>query len=82
MTSTFHSGLLKDFSLMLNDADDFNVAIQVGENQDVKEFRAHSAILRARSPYFKNAKMAYKENNMIIINKPNITPIVFDMVLK
>ena len=82
MTSIFHSGLLNDFSLMLNEADDFNVIIQVGENQDMKEFRAHSAILRARSPYFKNAKMDYKENNMIMLNKPNITPTVFDMILK
>jgi hypothetical protein len=85
MTSIFHSGLSKDFSLILNDADDFNVIIQVGEINNTREFRAHSVILRARSPYFKSAlstEWITKKNDMIVFNKPNITPIVFDMILK
>ena len=85
MTSRFHSSLSKDLSLILNDADDFNVIIQVGENQNTKEFRAHSVILRARSPYFKGAlsnNWITKKNDMIMFNKPNITPTVFDMILK
>jgi len=85
MTSIFHSGLSKDFSLILNNADDFNVIIQVGENNNAKEFRAHSVILRARSPYFKSALSSSwitKKNDMIMFSKPNITPTVFDMVLK
>ena len=67
-----HSGLSKDFSLILNDADDFNVIIQVGENQNAKEFRAHSVILRARSPYFKSAlstSWVTKKNNMVTVNR-------------
>ena len=55
MTSIFHSSLSKDFSLILNDADDYNVIIEVGENNNTKEFKAHSVILRARSQYFKSA---------------------------
>src|SRR5688572_27172354 len=85
MTSIFHSGLSKDLSLILNDADDFNVIIQVGENKNTKKFRAHSVILRARSPYFKSAFSSNwfrKEKDMIMFNKPNITPIVFEMILK
>ena len=85
MTLIFHSGLLKDLSLMLNDSDDYNVIIQVGENENVKEFRAHSVILRARSYYFKSAFSTgwiTKKNDMIIFNKPNITPTVFDIILK
>ena len=83
MTSIFHSGLSKDLSLILNDADDFNVVIQVGENNNTKEFRAHSVILRARSLYFKSAfstEWITRENNMIMFNKPNIAPTVFDMI--
>jgi len=85
MTSIFHSGLSKDLSLILNEADDFNVIIQVGENQNVKEFKAHSVILRARSSYFKSALSANwitKKDNMIMFSKPNVTPTVFDMILK
>ena len=85
MTLKFHSSLSKDLSLILNDADDFNVIIQVGENKNTKEFHAHSVILRARSPYFKSALSAdwiTKKNNVITFNKPNITPSVFDIILK
>jgi hypothetical protein len=53
MVSFFYSNLSKDFSLILNDADDYDVIINVGENENTKEFRAHSVILRTRSPYFK-----------------------------
>ncbi|CAG8665251.1 10596_t:CDS:2 [Funneliformis mosseae] len=56
MTSVFHSGLSKDFSLILNDADDYNVIIQVVP--------------------------ITKKNDMIMFEKPNITPTVFEMVLK
>ena len=88
MTSNFHSGLLKDISSMLIDSDDYNVIIQIKEGQNIKEFRAHSNILRVRSPYFKNLILADKiknENNvnvMITFDKPNITPTVFEIVLK
>ena len=85
MTSFFHSNLSKDLSLILNDADDYNVIIQVGENEDTKEFRAHSVILRARSLYFKGALSSHwiaKKNDMIMFNKPNITPNIFNMILR
>ena len=85
MTSNFHSDILKDISSMLIDSDDYNVIIQIKENQNIKEFRAHSNILRVRSPYFKNLISADKiknENNVITFNKPNITSTVFEIVLK
>ncbi len=85
MTLKFHDSLSKDLSLILNNADDFNVIIQVGDNRNTKEFYAHSVILRARSPYFKSAfssNWIVKKDNMIMFNKPNIIPIVFDMILK
>jgi len=54
MTLISHYGLSKDLSLILNNVDDdFNVIIQVGDNQNTKKFYAHSVILQARSPYFK-----------------------------
>ncbi|CAB4446053.1 unnamed protein product [Rhizophagus irregularis] len=85
MTSFFYSNLSKDFSLILNDADDYNVIIQVGKNKNIKEFRVHSVILRARSSYFKGALSSSwitKKNDMIIFNKPNIKPNVFEMILR
>ncbi|GBB92942.1 hypothetical protein RclHR1_02090006 [Rhizophagus clarus] len=85
MTSIFYSSLSKDLSSILEDADDYNVVIQVGEDQDMREFKAHSVILRARSPYFKSAlsgQWITKKDDMILFNKPNITPTVFELILK
>ncbi|PKC66716.1 BTB-domain-containing protein [Rhizophagus irregularis] len=85
MTSFFYPNLSKDFSLILNDADDYNVIIKVGENENTKEFRAHSVILRARSPYFKSALSSNwitKKNDMIMFKKTNITPNIFNLILR
>jgi hypothetical protein len=85
MSSFFYSNLSKDLLLILDDADDYNVIIRVGEDENTKEFRAHSVILRARSSYFKSALSSSwitKKNDMIMFNKPNITPNVFDMILR
>ncbi|GBC38254.2 uncharacterized protein OCT59_005992 [Rhizophagus irregularis] len=80
-----YSNLLQDFSSMLDDADDHDVLIQVGENQDIEEFRAHSNILRARSKYFK-AVLSNVSNDLfngkIKIKKSNIIPSVFKIILK
>ena len=65
--------------MLSDDVKDHNVIIKVGEDQDVKEFRAHSNILRARSPYFKKILSA---GWMIEFNKPNINPTVFETILK
>ena len=85
MASKFHANLSQNLLLMLNDSDDHNVIIQAGENTNTKEFRAHSNILRARSPYFKSAlstKWITKKNDMIEFKKPNVNPTVFEMILK
>ena len=86
MASKFYSNLSQDLSLMLDDADDHNVIIQVGENQNVKEFRAHSNNLRARSFYFKNALSdrwtTKNDNNIIEFKKPYINPTVFEIIIK
>ncbi|CAB4399570.1 unnamed protein product [Rhizophagus irregularis] len=77
----------KDLLLMLTDADDHNVIIQVGENQNTRDFRAHSNILRARSHYFQIAlskKWVTKRNNEDVVKykKPNIDPGVFEIILR
>ena len=85
MTSIFHSGLSKDLYLMFSDADDFDVIIQVGKDNNTEEFHTHSAILQTCFSYFKSffsSNRIVKKNDMIIFNKSNITPIVFEMILK
>ncbi|EXX57872.1 hypothetical protein RirG_203180 [Rhizophagus irregularis DAOM 197198w] len=87
MAAKFHSGLSRDLLLMLYNADDRNVIIRVGKNHNVKEFRAHSNILRFRSAYFKSALSSKwigkkNENGTIKFEKPNINPNIFEIILK
>lgn len=83
MTLKFHSSLLKDISSMLN-AEDYNIIIQVGEANDTKKFYAHSNILRASSQYFKDIIPAgiIKKDSMFTIIRPQITPSIFEIILK
>ncbi|GBB98714.1 hypothetical protein RclHR1_00330041 [Rhizophagus clarus] len=84
----YYKGLLQGLSSMLEVADDHDVIIQVGENSNMMEFRAHSNILRARSRYFKNElskllpDLIIEKDNMIKIKQSNITPNVFKIILK
>ncbi|RGB21572.1 hypothetical protein C1646_678432 [Rhizophagus diaphanus] len=80
MSFEFYPGLSQNFSQLLEDTDEHNVIIKVGEGSNTKEFRAHSIILKARSIYFKKAlsqDWVTKENNMINFTKQNISPIVY-----
>ncbi len=68
MAFEFFPRLSQNFSQLLDNADDCNVVINVGKNPNTKEFRAHSSILRARSPYFKSAlsqNWVKKDNDIV-----------------
>ncbi|GBC05789.1 hypothetical protein RclHR1_06420012 [Rhizophagus clarus] len=81
MSTEFLKSLSSDFTKLLFNADDYNVIIKVGDSN----FKAHSCILRARSPYFHSAlsrEWAIKEGNIIIFEKPNISPKIFEMILR
>lgn len=84
--SIFLTSLSLDFSNILDDSDEYNVLIKVGSDEcNEKTFQAHSLVLKARSPYFKTAlsnNWVKKEGKMMIFNKPNISPYIFESILK
>ena len=85
MASEFFSGLSQNFSQLLDESDDYNTIINIGENDNTKEFHVHSNILRARSPYFKRAlssNWVTKKNDMNYFTKSNISPTVFEMIIR
>ncbi|CAG8544209.1 1388_t:CDS:2, partial [Acaulospora morrowiae] len=85
MVNFFYNKLITDIYQLLDGADNYDVNIKVGENTEIKEFRAHSVILRARSPYFKRAlsgSWATIKDRIILFNKPNISPNSFALILK
>ena len=79
------SNLSRDLSNLLNNHDDYNVKIKVGKEPNIREFKLHSLILSSRSNYFKTAlssQWAREENGIIIFEKPNISPLVFEVLIK
>ncbi|GBB92192.1 hypothetical protein RclHR1_01980017 [Rhizophagus clarus] len=77
--------LLRDIGELYEGADDYNVKIQVGEDSEMEIFNAHSVILRARSTYFRSAfssNWAKKEGDYFIFKKPNVSAVVFQIMLK
>lgn len=81
----FLDSLSHDFESILEDSDDYNVLINAGDESRKESFKAHSVVLRARSPYFRTAlseEWAKKEGNIMIFNKPNISPSIFSLILK
>lgn len=85
MKTDLFSVLSRDLNELFNDHEEQNVVIQVGDEVNYKEFYAHSIILRARCKYFKSGlscDWVKREGNRIIFKKPNITPEVFEVILK
>ncbi|CAI2163018.1 19587_t:CDS:2 [Funneliformis geosporum] len=75
---------LFDFSELLDNPNDYDVKFKVGKMPNVKEFEAHSIILRARSNNFLKALSNHstKRKDIIIFRKPNISPLVFEILLR
>ncbi|CAI2171316.1 2324_t:CDS:2 [Funneliformis geosporum] len=65
------------------DSDEYNVIIKVGQGESLKTFNAHSVILKAQSPYFLSSlKNCEKRDDKFLFEKPNVSPKVFDVILK
>ena len=81
------SKLVNDFSNLLKESDYYDVEIKVGtdEQDDVKIFKAHSGILRTRCSYFKTALsnnwIKRSDNGIILFEKENISPKIFEVLL-
>src|SRR5919205_1268159 len=85
MTENFLSDLSQDIGQLFSTGDNYDLIIQAGEGQNMKEFFVHSLILSARSTYFRTAlskEWAKKENGVFIFKKPNISPEIFELILE
>src|SRR3954468_17593392 len=75
--------LLNDLTNVMNESDYYDVEIKIGNGDDVKIFKAHSHILKARSLYFKVALsdnlVKRSENGIILFEKENLFPKIFEI---
>ncbi len=85
MSTQFLSRLSENYIEMLDDDEYYDVTIEVGEDPNVKIFRAHLIILGYRSPYLRRTLASNKKNidgTLTLIKLPNISPEVFQIILK
>jgi len=86
MTLNLAHVVTRNYQKLLSDPKLHDVVIKVGEEPNTKIFRVHSQILATQSPYFATALSSVwakrDENNIINLNKPNISPCAFELILK
>ena len=84
MKYLFLDKLTQSFSELLDDKEEYNVIIEVDQEQNKKTFTAHSAILRYRSSYFNKelTNTVPSDDNNKIITKPYISAQIFEIILK
>ena len=85
MADKLLSKLSQDFLEILNDEEYYDIIIEVGNDPNVKVFRAHMNILSYRSPYLRRILSTNKKKNdgtLLNIKLSNVLPEIFDVILK
>ena len=85
MSLQFFPTLSQNYIELLKDDEYYDITIEVGEDPNVKIFRAHMSILCYRSPYLRRTLASKKKNNDNILSHiklPNISPEIFRIILK
>ena len=80
----FFEKLSNDCLELLDDKEDFNVIINVGDSPNNKIFQAHTNILRYRSLYFRNelANINRDKNNIKTINLKHASIQQFEIIIR
>ena len=85
MSRQFFPRLSQNYIEILEDDEYYDITIEVGEDPNVKIFRAHMIILYYRSPFLQRKLASNKKNNdgiLAHIKLPNISPEIFQIILK
>jgi hypothetical protein len=85
MSKQFFSSLSQNYIEVLEDDEYYDITIEVGEDPNVKIFRAHKIILYYRSPFLRRTLASNKKNENGVISHiklSNISPEIFQIILK
>ncbi|RIB13538.1 hypothetical protein C2G38_2197610 [Gigaspora rosea] len=85
IAETFSKDLIEDFEKLYETKKNYDTIIIVGEEPNVEQIHAHSAILCVRSSYFRSAlsdKWVEKKDGYLTLPKPNISAITFKIILR
>ena len=85
MSEQFFPKLSHDYIKILDDDEYYDVTIEVGTDPNVKIFRAHMIILCYRSPFLRRtlaSNIKNNDGNLAHLQLPNLSPEIFQIVLK
>ncbi|GBC11714.2 hypothetical protein GLOIN_2v1877169 [Rhizophagus irregularis DAOM 181602=DAOM 197198] len=86
MLKKFFSKLSQNYIKLLEDDEYYDIKIEAGEDPYVRIFRAHKNILCYRSPNLRRIiasnNRSNNTNNLVHIRLPNISPEIFQIILK
>ena len=85
MPTEFFSKLSQNYIELLKDDEYYDITIEVGEDPNVKIFRAHMNILCYRSPYLRRTLASNKKNNDNVLSHiklSNISPEIFQIIIE
>ncbi|CAB4412380.1 unnamed protein product [Rhizophagus irregularis] len=85
MPTQFFSKLSQNYIELLKDDEYYDITIEVGEDPNVKIFRAHMNILCYRSPYLRRllaSKKRSNDNGLVHIKLSNISPEIFQVIIE
>ena len=85
MSSKFWAELSSDYEKLFEIEIGYDVIIYAGEEPNIKEIHAHSNILSIRSQYFRAAlsnEWGEKMDGKFVFRKPNISPHLFNVILR
>ncbi|CAB4377903.1 unnamed protein product [Rhizophagus irregularis] len=85
MSFDYSQELINDYEKLLEANKGYDVIIYAGEDENAKEIHANSLILCIRSQYFQAAfsnEWAEKRDGKFILEKPNISPQIFKIILR
>ena len=85
MLKQFFPWLSQNYIEILKDDEFYDITIEVGEDPNVKIFRAHMIILYYRSPFLRRTLASNKKNDdgvLAHIKLSNISPEIFQIILK
>jgi len=85
MQQKLYLPVLNNFEKLFKSKKDYDVIIHAGEENNQKEIYAHSIVLRCQSDYFDTAfstNWAEKKDGKYIFKKPNISPHIFEIIIR
>ena len=85
MSTQFLPRLSQDLTKLFESQKNYDFIINVDKNNNKKEFCIHSIIFEARSAYFEDVLSngtARNENNVFILDIPDISANVFNVLVR